>query len=80
MPFLGDGTFIGHHKITAMQRPDAKSIEEATERVKQRFPIGDIRKMENYQEITPEEYEKLIKDAETFALLILESYALNGKQ
>ena len=57
-----------------MQVPGNNSIQEATERVKQRLPLEKIRCIEKYKDITPEGYESLMKNAETFALMVLETY------
>ncbi len=47
-----------------MQKPDENGIQKATKRVKKRFPIEEARKIPKYEDITPEEYDKLMKDAE----------------
>ncbi len=53
------------------EKQNAKTIEEATQRVRERMPLEKIRLIPKYKSITEEQYEKLIKDAETFALLVL---------
>lgn len=57
-----------------MQKFEKESVQQVTVRVKKRLPIEKIREIPNYKEITPEAYDKLIKDAETIALLILETF------
>jgi len=57
-----------------MQKRETKDIEEATQRVKERMPLEKIRRTAKYRDITPEAYERLIKDAETIALLILRTF------
>ena len=59
-----------------MQENRDKSIEEATERVKKRLPLEKIRSMPKYKDLTSDGYEKLIKDSETVALLILKAFML----
>ncbi len=54
---------------------NVKSIEDATKRVKERMPLEKMRSIPKYKDITEEQYHKLIKDAETFALLILQVFA-----
>jgi len=53
-----------------------KNIEEATQRVKQRLPLEKIRLIPKYRDLSPEDYEKLIKNSETVALLILKAYII----
>ncbi|SHF46042.1 hypothetical protein SAMN05444274_105309 [Mariniphaga anaerophila] len=57
-----------------MQKRENKDIEEATQRVKERMPLEKIRRIPKYRDITPEGYERLMKDAETVALLILKAF------
>lgn len=57
-----------------MQEKRNRNIEEATERVKKRMPLEKIRRTAKYRDITPEGYERLMKDAETIALLILRAF------
>lgn len=59
-----------------MQENKDRSIEEATERVKKRLPLEKIRSMPKYKDLTSDGYEKLIKDSETIALLILKAFML----
>ncbi len=54
---------------------NVKSIEDATKRVKERMPLEKMRRIPKYKDITEEQYHKLIKDTETFALLILQVFA-----
>ena len=57
-----------------MQKRENRDIEEATRRVKERMPLEKIRCIPKYRDITPEGYERLMKDAETIALLILRTF------
>lgn len=57
-----------------MDHPSKENIQQATERVKKRFPLEEIRCIAKYKNITEEDYHKLIKNAETFALLIFETF------
>lgn len=59
-----------------MREKENISIEEATERVKKRLPLEKIRSMPKYKDLTSDGYEKLIKDSETIALLILKAFLL----
>jgi hypothetical protein len=63
-----------------MQEEENKNIEEATERVKKRLPLGKIRCIPKYKDLSSEDYEKLIKDTETIALLILKAFILKNNQ
>jgi hypothetical protein len=54
-----------------MQKTENRSIEDATQRVKERMPLEKIRRIPKYRDLTMEDYEQLIKNAETIALLIL---------
>lgn len=56
-----------------MQKPSNENIQQATERVKERLPLEKIRSIPKYKDLSPEEYEELIKNAETIALLILKA-------
>lgn len=57
-----------------MQKRENKDIEEATRRVKERMPLEKIRRIPKYRDITSGGYERLMKDAETIALLILRTF------
>jgi len=59
-----------------MQEKENKNIEEATERVKKRLPLEQIRCIPKYKNLSSEDYEKLIKNSETIALLILKAFLL----
>jgi len=61
-----------------MEEQKNKNIEEATERVKSRMPLEKLRLVPKYRDLSAEDYERLIKNAETIALLILR--ALFGKK
>jgi hypothetical protein len=54
-----------------MQKTESRNIEDATQRVKERMPLEKIRRIPKYRDLTMEDYEQLIKNAETIALLIL---------
>ena len=56
-----------------MQKPSNENIQQATERVKERLPLEKIRSIPKYKDLSPKEYEELIKNAETIALLILKA-------
>ena len=57
-----------------MNFPSKDSIQKATERVKKRLPLKKLRMIPKYQNLTKKEYKLLIKNAEIFALLILQAY------
>jgi len=59
-----------------MQENENRSIEEATERVKKRLSLEKICSIPKYRDLTLSDYEKLIKDSETIALLILKAFML----
>jgi len=63
-----------------MQEEQNKNIEEATKRVKQRLPLEKIRLIPKYRDLSPEDYEKLIKNSETIALLILKAYIMKNEE
>lgn len=51
-----------------------EAIKEATERVKSRLPLEKLRLVPKYKNLSAEDYQQLIKNAETFALLILRAF------
>ena len=57
-----------------MDNPSEENIQQATEKVKRRLPLEDIRCITKYKDISEEDYHQLIKNAESFALLILEAF------
>jgi hypothetical protein len=63
-----------------MQEEQNRNIEEATKRVKERLPLEKIRCIPKYRNLSSDDYEKLIKDTETVALLILKAYILKDKE
>lgn len=63
-----------------MQEKQNRNIEEATERVKKRLPLEKIRSIPKYKNLSSDDYEKLMKNTETIALLILKAYILNDKE
>ena len=63
-----------------MQKRENKDIEEATRRVKERMPLEKIRRIPKYRDLSLEDYEKLIKNSETIALLILKAYILRNNK
>jgi hypothetical protein len=63
-----------------MEEIQNRNIEEATQRVKKRLPLEKIRLIPKYRNLSPEDYEKLIKNSETIALLILKAYVMKNKE
>ena len=63
-----------------MQEKRNRNIEEATERVKKRLPFEKVRGIPKYRDLSLEDYEKLIKNSETIALLILKAYILRNNK
>jgi hypothetical protein len=63
-----------------MEELQNKNIEEATKRVKKRLPLEKIRCIPKYRDLSPEDYEKLIKNSETIALLILKAFILKNEE
>ena len=63
-----------------MEERQNRNIEEATERVKKRLPLEKIRCIPKYRDMSVEDYEKLMKNSETFALLILKAFILKNDQ
>jgi len=59
-----------------MEEQKNKNIEEATERVKSRMPLEKLRLVPKYRDLSAEDYERLIKNAETIAMLILRAFFL----
>lgn len=59
-----------------MEEKQNRNIEEATERVKARLPLEKLRLIPKYKDLSAEDYEQLIKDTETIALLILKALFL----
>jgi hypothetical protein len=59
-----------------MKENQNRNIEEATERVKKRLPLEQIQRIPKYKNLSSDDYEKLIKDSETIALLILKAFLL----
>ncbi|MBN2165473.1 MAG: hypothetical protein JW717_04280 [Marinilabiliaceae bacterium] len=57
-----------------MQKPDSQTINEATQRAKQRLSIDTLQKTTKYKDITEEGYNNLFKYAEAMSLLILEAF------
>jgi len=63
-----------------MEERQNRNIEEATKRVKKRLPLEKIRCIPKYRDMSVEDYEKLIKNSETIALLILKAFILKNDQ
>jgi hypothetical protein len=63
-----------------MEERQNRNIEEATERVKKRFPLEKIQCIPKYRDMSVEDYEKLIKNSETIALLILKAYIMKNEE
>ena len=59
-----------------MEVKQDRNIEEATEKVKNRLPLEKLHLVPKYKDLSAEDYEQLIKDAETIALLILKALFL----
>jgi len=59
-----------------MDEKQNRNIEVATEQVKNRLPLEKLRLIPKYGNLSAEDYEKLIKNAETIALLILRAFFL----
>lgn len=53
-----------------------RDIEQASQKVKERIPLEKIRLVAKYKDLSAEDYEQLIKNAETIALLILKTLFL----
>lgn len=72
--FAGIGVSTGLYQ--PMQKGENRNIEDATQRVKEKMPLEKMRAIPKYQDLSPEDYEQLIKNAETVALLILKALFL----
>ena len=59
-----------------MEKQKNRNIEVATEQVKSRMPLEKMRLVPKYKDLSAEDYERLIKDAETMALLIFKALFL----
>ena len=59
-----------------MQNRENRDIEQASQKVKERIPLEKLRLVPKYKDLSAEDYEHLIKNAETFALLILKTLFL----
>lgn len=59
-----------------MQNRENKDIEQASQKVKERIPLEKLRLVPKYKDLSAEDYEQLIKNAETIALLILKTLFL----
>lgn len=57
-----------------MKKPTKDSIQKATERVKKRMTLAQMRLIPKYKDLTQEGYDLLVKNAEIFAILILQTY------
>jgi hypothetical protein len=44
------------------------------------LPLEKIRCIPKYRDLSPEDYEKLIKNSETIALLILKAYIMKNEE
>jgi predicted nucleic acid-binding protein len=67
--------FLVQPRNTMIEKQN-RNIEEATERVKNRLPLEKLRLVPKYKDLSVEDYEQLVKDAETIALLILKALFL----
>jgi hypothetical protein len=61
-----------------MEKPTKDSIQKATQRVMKKIPLGKMRLVPKYKNITEKDYLKLIKNSEKLVLLILELYLVNN--
>ena len=59
-----------------MDEKQNRNIEVATEQEKNRLPLEKLGLVPIYRDLSVEDYEKLIKNAETIALLILRALFL----
>lgn len=59
-----------------MQNSENKDIEQASQKVRERMPLEKLRLVPKYRNLSVEDYEQLIKNAETIALLILKALFL----
>lgn len=57
-----------------MKKPTKDSIQKATERVKKRMTLAQMRLIPKYKDLTQEGYDLLVKNAEIFAILIFQAY------
>jgi hypothetical protein len=57
-----------------VKKPTKDSIQKATERVKKRMTLAQMRLIPKYKDLTQEGYDLLVKNAEIFAILILQAY------
>ena len=57
-----------------MDKPNNDSIGKATDRVKKVMTLEKLRRIPKYRNYSLEDYNRLIKNAEIFAVLILEAY------
>lgn len=59
-----------------MQNNENKDIEQASQKVRERMPLEKLRLVPKYRDLSAADYEQLIKNAETIALLILKALFL----
>jgi hypothetical protein len=59
-----------------MQNTENKDIEQASCKVRERIPLEKLRLVPKYRDLSAEDYEQLMKNAETIALLILKALFL----
>lgn len=59
-----------------MQNNENKDTEQASQKVRERMPLEKLRLVSKYRDLSAEDYEQLIKNAETIALLILKTLFL----
>lgn len=72
--FVGTGIVTGFYE--PMQNSENRDIEQASQKVRERMPIEKLRLVPKYRDLSAEDYEQLIKNAETIALLILKALFL----
>ncbi len=61
-----------------MEKPSEDNIEKATERVRNRMPLAQLRLIPKYKDFSKEDYNRLIRNAEKLALIIFELYLVNN--
>lgn len=61
-----------------MKKPTKDSIEKATQRVKNKLTLAKLRTIPKFRNISKEEYNRLITNAEKLALVIFQLYIANN--
>lgn len=63
-----------------MEKPSEDNIEKATERVRSRMSLAQLRLIPKYKDFSKEDYNRLIRNAEKLSLIIFELYLVNNIQ